>query len=540
MAHSPSKFSWQILSRRNLDLFVKVRWSQLLGQGFVHLQRSNETDVEAIGRYLVINSIGEKSLQRISRYLVSWSGLELSNVGEGAASGHPLHIYALTRHVALGWPALETTLTRLHNQTKEMEWAVSRSTSGRCATKEDLSQVSAGMARLHDFYSLNLTMMRQHGALQSCLNDEPVYSSLQPTARDFHQIGMEAASNHIFNSGVDFLAAALDAIETTNTTHEEHQNIGTDFSSVQKDYKTVTKMHDQVLERKGPRTKKHSTRSRPVDRKLAKKKKYHRSKESLFTIGKVGSEKESVNQYWRLCRGEDHRPVKIKSQLYCRYVNNGSPLFLIGPLKMEIHSLDPYVITIEDFLHPNERSKIINRASVNLETSSTFRGNGGSEVGVQRTSSTAWLWEYQLSLLPNLTHRMQEITGTYAKEHFAAEAYQVLNYGVGGHYTVHHDAISKGMVYNRFATIFMYLTDVEKGGLTVFPWLGVGIEPRAGRVLVWYNTDKAGNRDDRLEHGACPVLLGSKWAINKWLHYGGQYKAIPCGLTVDEKINQPL
>ncbi|CAL4122112.1 unnamed protein product, partial [Meganyctiphanes norvegica] len=213
-----------------------------LGSSTFHMAQLAKDEAHVVTNLRNLRGLLQEAQDAIDMYLVSWSGLELSNVGEGAASGHPLHIYALTRHVALGWPALETTLTRLHNQTKEMEWAVSRSTSGRCATKEDLSQVSAGMARLHDFYSLNLTMMRQHGALQSCLNDDPVYSGLQPTARDFHQIGMEAASNHIFNSGVDFLAAALDAIETTNTTHEELQNIGTDFSSVQKDYKTVTKM----------------------------------------------------------------------------------------------------------------------------------------------------------------------------------------------------------------------------------------------------------------------------------------------------------
>lgn len=38
-----------------------------------------------------------------------------------------------------------------------------------------------------------------------------------------------------------------------------------------------------------------------------------------------------------------------------------------------------------------------------------------------------------------------------------------MNYGVGGHYTVHHDYIDKGLINNRIATFLVYLKDVPQG-----------------------------------------------------------------------------
>lgn len=54
---------------------------------------------------------------------------------------------------------------------------------------------------------------------------------------------------------------------------------------------------------------------------------------------------------------------------------------------------------------------------------------------------------------------------------------------------------------------------VLAGGWTVFPWLGVGVAPKRGSALVWYNVNRAGVKDIRLEHAACPVLYGDKWGL---------------------------
>lgn len=55
------------------------------------------------------------------------------------------------------------------------------------------------------------------------------------------------------------------------------------------------------------------------------------------------------------------------------------------------------------------------------------------------------------------------------------------------------------------------MTDVARGGATVFPRLGVRVQPIKGTALVWFNLHSSGEVNQATLHGACPVLLGSKW-----------------------------
>ncbi|XP_060791849.1 prolyl 4-hydroxylase subunit alpha-2-like isoform X2 [Neoarius graeffei] len=115
----------------------------------------------------------------------------------------------------------------------------------------------------------------------------------------------------------------------------------------------------------------------------------------------------------------------------------------------------------------------------------------------------------------------------------------VANYGVGGQYEPHYDFSRKHETEafkslgtgNRVATFLNYMSDVEAGGATVFPDFGAAIWPRKGTAVFWYNLFRSGEGDYRTRHAACPVLVGSKWVSNKWIHERGQEFRRPCGLT---------
>ena len=68
----------------------------------------------------------------------------------------------------------------------------------------------------------------------------------------------------------------------------------------------------------------------------------------------------------------------------------------------------------------------------------------------------------------------------------------------------------------------------EKGGATVFPGVGARIQPVRRSAAFWHNLHASGDGDLLTRHAACPVLFGTKWVSNKWIHERGQEFRRPC------------
>lgn len=90
-----------------------------------------------------------------------------------------------------------------------------------------------------------------------------------------------------------------------------------------------------------------------------------------------------------------------------------------------------------------------------------------------------------------------------------SEDFRIARYHPGQHFDYHSDNI--GGSVTRVITAQWYLNDVEEGGATEFPWYGVGVQPREGRLMLapvgW-----------TFLHRGAPPLSGPKYIIITQLH----------------------
>uniref|UniRef100_A0A3Q0RHQ7 procollagen-proline 4-dioxygenase n=1 Tax=Amphilophus citrinellus TaxID=61819 RepID=A0A3Q0RHQ7_AMPCI len=252
---------------------------------------------------------------------------------------------------------------------------------------------------------------------------------------------------------------------------------------------------------------------------------YQPPSEEPIQLGTYSRPKDHLPErdaYEALCRGEGIQMVshRRRSRLFCRYQDGKrNPRLLLKPVKEEDEWDSPHIVRYLDMLSDEEMEKIKELAKPRLARA-TVRD---PKTGVLTTAN------YRVSkrtvyLLPLPNNHL-------------SLADQVANYGVGGQYEPHFDFSRRPFDSNlkhdgnRLATFLNYMSDVEAGGATVFPDFGAAIRPRKGTSVFWYNLFKSGEGDYRTRHAACPVLVGSKWVSNKWIHERGQEFRRPCGLT---------
>jgi prolyl 4-hydroxylase len=184
----------------------------------------------------------------------------------------------------------------------------------------------------------------------------------------------------------------------------------------------------------------------------------------------------------------------------------------------------PRVLLFANLLSAEECESLIRMSQGKLERSHVVdRQTGRYERHPDRTSEGTYFQLAENELIDRIERRIAGLTDCPV-EH--GEPIQVLHYNPGAQYKPHFDYFEPSDAGNRkvlsmggqrVATLIMYLNDVEAGGSTVFPEIGLDVLPRQGNAVFFAYCDREGNLDRRTLHGGSPVAAGEKWIATKWL-----------------------
>uniref|UniRef100_A0A5B6ZSF7 procollagen-proline 4-dioxygenase n=1 Tax=Davidia involucrata TaxID=16924 RepID=A0A5B6ZSF7_DAVIN len=226
------------------------------------------------------------------------------------------------------------------------------------------------------------------------------------------------------------------------------------------------------------------------------------------------------------------------------------------PTRVTQLSWHPRAFIYRGFLTDEECDHLINLAKDKLEKSMVADNDSGKGIMSEvRTSSGMFLKKAQDEIVAGIENRIA--AWTFLPEE-NGESIQVLHYEHGQKYEPHfdyfHDKVNQELGGHRVATVLMYLSNVKRGGETVFPnsegketqpkdenWSdcaknGYAVKPNKGDALLFFSLHPDAITDPLSLHGSCPVIEGEKWSATKWIHVRSFEKRVKDGECVDQDV----
>jgi len=184
----------------------------------------------------------------------------------------------------------------------------------------------------------------------------------------------------------------------------------------------------------------------------------------------------------------------------------------------------PRIVLLGNLLSHDECDALIDYGRTRLERSPVVSDtDGATQVHAHRTSRGAMLQRGESELVARIEARLAAVTRWPAEN---GEGLQLLQYEKGNEYRPHYDWFDASLPGprkhlehggQRVATIIMYLSDVEQGGGTSFPNVGLQVQPKKGCAVYFANTDAWRKPDGQTLHAGEPVEKGVKFIATKWL-----------------------
>lgn len=217
-------------------------------------------------------------------------------------------------------------------------------------------------------------------------------------------------------------------------------------------------------------------------------------------------------------------------------LTTGTSSVPLDPTRVTQISWRPRAFIYRGFLTDKECDHLITLAKGKLEKSMVADNNSGKSIESEvRTSAGMFLKKAQDEIVESIEARIAAWTFLPPEN---GESIQILHYEHGQkyepHYDYFHDKANQKLGGHRVATVLMYLSNIEKGGETVFPnseatqpkgsdWSdcaknGYAVKPQKGDALLFFSLHPNATTDALSLHGSCPVIKGEKWSATKWIH----------------------
>ncbi len=184
----------------------------------------------------------------------------------------------------------------------------------------------------------------------------------------------------------------------------------------------------------------------------------------------------------------------------------------------------PALALLANVLSPAECREIVALGRPRLRPSTVMDpGTGRDTVAPHRSSEGMFFRPQETPFIAAIERRVAELMNCPLHN---GEGLQLLHYHPGGASAPHFDFLSPGTPANddslarsgqRVSTLVMYLNDVERGGETVFPEIGLAVTPRQGHAVHFEYVDGRGDLDLQSVHAAAAVEAGEKWVLTKWM-----------------------
>ena len=187
------------------------------------------------------------------------------------------------------------------------------------------------------------------------------------------------------------------------------------------------------------------------------------------------------------------------------------------PTRLDTDRAELYVI--EDFLDAQECRRVIEIMKGSLRRSTITVDNEPDKYF--RKSRTCDLSFIDVPVVRRLDRMICEAMRIAPA---LAEPTQGQYYDVGDEFKPHTDyfeayeleRFSTPTLGQRTWTFMMYLNEPEGGGETAFVNLGLSVQPKTGRAVIWNNLTPLGEPNPDTLHQGTPVSAGYKAIITKW------------------------